>query len=407
MKKLITLLTVFFIALTSFSQAPEKMSYQAVIRDSENDLVTDQQVGMQISILQSSASGTEVYVETQTPTTNGNGLVTLEIGDGTVVSGDFAAIDWSADDYYIKTETDPAGGTSYSIEGTSQLLSVPYALYAEDTDRLWNQNGDKVYYNDGNVGISNDDPDETLVVGESLNSGWAFNAITVGSDLGGAIEVGTQNEQFSASAGSTFERTRLIATNDNGQGEGVVEFKTSNLNIGVDPGVPEFSYATRIVHNFYGLLIEDGSTEDNWEFVMFGSSDLSLYANETEVGSFDATSGNYNALSDERSKTNISEMGAVLPSMMNLKPRTYNYKSDRSKNYVGFLAQELQKEFPEVVTESEGRGENESTFLVDYSQLTVIAISAMQEQQEIIDEQQEKINDLEARIERLESLIDQ
>jgi hypothetical protein len=86
---------------------------------------------MQLSILQGSVAGTAVYVETQTPTTNINGLVSLEIGSGTVVSGTFNTIDWSAGPYFIKTETDPTGGTTYTITGTSQLMSVPYALYAK------------------------------------------------------------------------------------------------------------------------------------------------------------------------------------------------------------------------------------------------------------------------------------
>lgn len=115
-----------------FAQAPEKMSYQAVVIDGNNNLVSSTSVGMQISILQGSASGTAVYVETQTPTSNANGLVSLEIGSGTVVSGTFASIDWANGPYFIKTETDPTGGTNYTITGTSQLLSVPYALYAEN-----------------------------------------------------------------------------------------------------------------------------------------------------------------------------------------------------------------------------------------------------------------------------------
>ena len=107
------------------------MSYQAVIHNSSNNLVTNQTIGMRISILQGSVTGTLVYVETQTPTSNSNGLVSLEIGGGSILTGSFATINWANGPYYIKTEIDYTGGTNYSISGTTQLLSVPYALYAE------------------------------------------------------------------------------------------------------------------------------------------------------------------------------------------------------------------------------------------------------------------------------------
>ena len=116
-----------------FAQAPNKMSYQAVVRNNSNALVTDQLVGMRISILQGSANGLASYVETQTPNTNANGLVSIEIGGGNIVSGDFATINWANGPYFLKTETDPTGGTNYTINGTSQLLSVPYAMYAANS----------------------------------------------------------------------------------------------------------------------------------------------------------------------------------------------------------------------------------------------------------------------------------
>ena len=128
--KRILLLTFFISTLKIFAQAPQKMSYQAIIRNTSNTLLKDQQVGMQISILKGSINGTAIYVETQTANTNENGLVGIEIGTGTATTGTFSTIDWANGPFYIKTETDPSGGTSYSISGTSQLMSVPYALYA-------------------------------------------------------------------------------------------------------------------------------------------------------------------------------------------------------------------------------------------------------------------------------------
>lgn len=130
MKKIIATLAFIGIALFVQAQAPNKMSYQAVIRDNSGNLLQTTLVGMRISVLQGSSSGTPVYVETHTPTTNVNGLATLEIGGGTPVTGTVGAIDWSQGPYFIQTETDPAGGTNYTIAGSSELLSVPYALYS-------------------------------------------------------------------------------------------------------------------------------------------------------------------------------------------------------------------------------------------------------------------------------------
>ena len=157
---LYTTVGALLLTLSSFAQAPEKMSYQAVIRGANNALVTNQQVGMQISILQGS---TAVYEETQTPTSNTNGLVSLEIGTGTVISGSFTAIDWSAGTYFIKTETDPTGGTNYTITGTSQLLSVPFALYATTSgDGITTDQSDAIVLNTAKVGITSAQANEIV-----------------------------------------------------------------------------------------------------------------------------------------------------------------------------------------------------------------------------------------------------
>lgn len=138
MKLIYTILCAVLLTASVFAQAPEKMSYQAVIRNSSNQLITSQDIGMRISILQGSIYGASVYVETHSTTTNTNGLVTLEIGTGTVLNGDFTIIDWANDVYFIKTETDPtaAGGIAYTIIGTSQLMSVAYALHAKTAESI-------------------------------------------------------------------------------------------------------------------------------------------------------------------------------------------------------------------------------------------------------------------------------
>lgn len=131
----IVLLFVTF-TVKVFAQAPEKMSYQAIIRGQNNSLVVNGKISLKVIVHQGSATGTAVYQETHSPTTNNNGLVSLEIGKGTVTTGDFSQIAWEKGPYFIETQVDPAGGSNYSIIGVTQLLSVPYALHAKTADRL-------------------------------------------------------------------------------------------------------------------------------------------------------------------------------------------------------------------------------------------------------------------------------
>ena len=135
MKKIYSIV-LFLISVSASAQSPDKMSYQAVLRNVDGTLMKDQAVSIQISILQSSATGTTVYQEDHSPSTNLNGLVSLHIGTGNTTSGTFSAIDWSAGPYFLQTDIDPAGGTNYVISSTTELISVPFALYANKADSL-------------------------------------------------------------------------------------------------------------------------------------------------------------------------------------------------------------------------------------------------------------------------------
>lgn len=130
-------ITFLFLLLSnsifSFAQAPQAFSYQAVARDASGAILAQQSVAFRISILQNSGTGTVVYSETHSAITNDFGLVNLKVGMGTLVSGSFASIAWGGNNHFLRIEMDPAGGTAFQLMGTTQLLSVPYALYAESS----------------------------------------------------------------------------------------------------------------------------------------------------------------------------------------------------------------------------------------------------------------------------------
>ena len=127
-KRLLTTLAVLCLAAFAFAQAPQKMNYQALVKDANNTAVAMQAVGAQVTLLQ---GGSAVYTETHTATTDTNAILALEIGGGTVVSGVFADIDWSLGNYSLKVEIDPEGGNNYTLTSEQELLAVPYAFYAD------------------------------------------------------------------------------------------------------------------------------------------------------------------------------------------------------------------------------------------------------------------------------------
>ncbi len=222
MKRLFIILVSVLLTANVFAQAPNKMSYQAVIRNNENNLVINTQIGMKISILQGSADGTAIYVETQIPTTNANGLVSIEIGSGTVESGDFAIIDWANDTYFIKTETDPMGGSNYTITGVSQLLSVPYALHAKTAENVTNLN-----LTGNEPAFDNWDKDATDDFDGDYNSLTNTPTIPI---------VPSNVSEFTNDAGYVTENTQLTET----EVDAMVE-NNGYLTSETDPNVPNGS----------------------------------------------------------------------------------------------------------------------------------------------------------------------
>jgi microcystin-dependent protein len=135
-KSIITLLSamlMFLFVCELNAQIPQAFNYQAVARDNFGNLITNHAVGLEIYIHQTTSTGTVVYIETFTTITNQFGLFTIAIGTGTPVVGTFGTINWSTGSYWLQVKMDPTGGTTYADMGTSQLLTVPYAMYAANT----------------------------------------------------------------------------------------------------------------------------------------------------------------------------------------------------------------------------------------------------------------------------------
>jgi len=296
MKKIITILAAVLLTASVFAQAPQKMSYQAVIRDASNALVTSTPVGMQISILQGSPTGTAVYVETQTPSTNTNGLVSLEIGTGTIVTGTFASINWATGPYFIKTETDPLGGTAYTIAGTNELMSVPYALFSANgtpgANGVDGTNGlPGVDGTNGLPGVDGTDgTDGTNGIDGAVGATGGYPVHTIGESYGGGIVFyvydGGQHGLIAATAdqstgirwyGGTYTYTRARA---DGIGAGL---KNTAIIIANQGPVDGAAFAATVC-NEYSVTVS-GVTYGDWYLPSKHELNL-LYLQKTVVGGF-------------------------------------------------------------------------------------------------------------------------
>lgn len=166
-KIFIILLLFIFLIQSLISQTPQGFNYQAVARDASGQPITDQAISIMVSILDGSASGPVLYTEIHHLSTNNLGLFSIIIGEGTTVD-DFSAIDWSAGgSKWLEIQMDVTGGASYQLMGTSQLLSVPYALYAQNASNgssQWNTISNGISYDGGIIGVGTSSPDPSAIV---------------------------------------------------------------------------------------------------------------------------------------------------------------------------------------------------------------------------------------------------
>lgn len=223
MKKIIIMLFTLSFSASVFAQAPELFNYQGVARDLNGHPLPSQTISLQLSILSGSVNGTAEYVEQHTVTTNSLGLFNIQIGAGVLSSGSFATIDWGNDLHFLAVEMDESGGTSYTLLGTSQLVSVPYALHAESGGE-WEDDGMGIHSKNRNIAINtqNSNP-QRLIEGKKDNSSlW--------------VRMGNGNGSSSYGANFTYGSQVFIGTDDQNAAAGFVFDAMDGDGIGVDYG---------------------------------------------------------------------------------------------------------------------------------------------------------------------------
>jgi hypothetical protein len=195
MKKVVLSIIIVFLCILSFAQVPESFNYQAIPRNSSGAVYADQAMNLRTSILSGSPTGTSVYSETFAATTTSLGLINLQIGKGTPVSGSFTTINWGSGSYYLKVEIDPTGGTSYVAMGTTQLLSVPFALFAKKADGI---NGSITFsqVSDFQTGVTNN----TAVLANTAKNNYPTADATKLAGIAEGAEVNV-NADWNASGG--------------------------------------------------------------------------------------------------------------------------------------------------------------------------------------------------------------
>lgn len=245
MKKILVLFLAVLSVSSLWAQAPAKFSYQAVVRHSNNQLVANQQVGVRISILHGGDTLKAVFTETVFVRTNENGLLTMVIGETQPLN-----IDWSAGPYYIKSEIDPNGGMDFSIVGTTELLSVPYALYSGSTvggeNPLFESKGANIFYDKGNVGIGTQNIDARLKVEDYNESDTTITMIAIANGgsaiLGHTDAISRDNWKNVGVNGSVNTKAetagRGVSGSVFGEGpEGFALFGESRVSSGINYGV--------------------------------------------------------------------------------------------------------------------------------------------------------------------------
>ncbi|TVR38890.1 MAG: tail fiber domain-containing protein [Cryomorphaceae bacterium] len=439
MKRIFWAFAFLLAGMEVVAQAPQRMNYQAVIRDQSDMLLTNTQVGIQISIIEESTFF-PVFLEQHTANTNQNGLVTLEIGGGNILSGSLESIDWGNGVYSIQVDTDPNGGTDYTVSGTSNLLSVPYAFYAANAGEGGGQTTLNEAYNGGGAGEGRIIIADAGAV-EIENAGGNTTALKVSSSVANSfvIDASQQNSGVAIRAESTNPANTFAAvqveTNSSLADNAALTAQNAGAGFALAGQIPVgatgnaavlgsnfrtdggsglrgvgFNGTVGIATNAQGFGVfganENPASGDNLSIGTYGIGFNGIFGQTTDVvqgwagyftadvgveGTGFALGGWVNA-SDSRLKSEVRQIKTALDKITGLRGTHYTITTpvrtpegeleQRTRQQYGVIAQELEAVFPEMVSERalfSNAGDDSHYKTVDYIQLIPVLLEAVKE----------------------------
>ena len=466
MRTLFTLFVSVFLTVTLAAQVPAGFNFQAVARGADNAVLAGQNVGVRISLLRGGATGAVAYSERHAVSTSDLGVFDLRIGAGDALDGKMEDIEWGSDTYYLKIDLDPDGGTDYVNMGATQLVSVPYALYAANAgggsdDQTLSLNGTNLRIEDGNAvdlsalqdGVNDADADpanelQTLSLSSrtlSLSNGGGSVDLApiIPADVwtpsgtneiyySGRVGIGVTTPESGVGlhvADDVFVQSNrgalLIGYPDNGNRWRVATQNTGEDLIFRHKGDGQNTYDTRFSFTQDGRLTVNGSETPGRLSIFQGGQavgnglvfddgtandvwhithgfGLRFHYGNALRAAISAGNGAYIQGSDRKLKEDIAELGPVTERLLQLRPTTYKYRG--AKNATTTIGFVAQEVEP-VFPELVHYMDADNTYGLNYAGFGVIAVKAIQEQQAVIESQRERITDLEARLTRLEARL--
>jgi hypothetical protein len=462
MKKIFALLIGIMLSITILNSQvapPQAFSLKATIKSNNGQPVPNRRIRLRISILQNNNNGFAVYSEYFTPTTDLNSQVDIQVGRGTVLSGIFSSIDWSSDAYFLKIEVDIRGGTNYQSLSVTQLLSVPYALYAGAAGSSNNVvtivgdqtiTGIKTFTKDVLISRLTIGRGKGSIISNTAIGGVALSSNTLGiwntaigdsalyyNTTGSFNTANGAKALYSNSTGNSNTATgdSALSTNTTGSyntayGSNALYYNTlgeGNTAIGL---IPLYHNTLGNENTAIGSGALNGNTIGNENTAIGASADVGSEnltnataigtsaivnaSNKVVIGNSSVTSiggyADWTNYSDERLKENIvykNDLG--LNFIKKLQTVSYNFKVDQLKHRRdGLIAQDVAKALKDLGLQFSGiviDDDKDKTMNLSYGDFVIPLINAVQEQQKQIESQNKQIETQQKQIDELEELV--